>query len=271
MKRNVVIGLGTAIALAAFAPLDANAQHHERTAQATGGATSRSGGDGGSRSGGGQSSSGGGQSSGAPARPSGGDSGQAGPRAVPRSEPSGGGRADGGQQPRARSGDSSAGAPGTSVPTYSRAREDRNSRGEAVERRPGSRGGSTIIVGGPSYYGGGFYPWGYGGLGLGGYYGALYDPWWYDSSFYAPTYAYNNYGYDGALRLKVKPRDASVYVDGYFAGRVDDFDGVFQKLRLEPGPHRVELRQDGFEPLLFEVRIQPDKTLTYTGELKQTP
>jgi len=29
-----------------------------------------------------------------------------------------------------------------------------------------------------------------------------------------------------ALRLKVKPVDATVYVDGYYVGVVDDFDGI---------------------------------------------
>ena len=49
----------------------------------------------------------------------------------------------------------------------------------------------------------------------------------------------------GALRLKVKPVEASVYVDGYYVGVVDDFDGVFQRLRLEPGPHHLEIRAAG--------------------------
>ena len=40
-----------------------------------------------------------------------------------------------------------------------------------------------------------------------------------------------------------RPRDAAVYVDGYYAGIVDDFDGVFQRLTLEVGPHRIELER----------------------------
>lgn len=137
-----------------------------------------------------------------------------------------------------------------------------------MARRPGSRGGGTTVIVGGGYYGGGYYPWGYGGLGLGGYYGGFYDPWWYDDNPYADQ---DGYGDEGSLRLKMKPRDASVYVDGYFAGRVDDYDGVFQRLTIEPGPHRIEVRADAFEPLMFEVRIQPDRTITYTGELKAMP
>ena len=46
-------------------------------------------------------------------------------------------------------------------------------------------------------------------------------------------------------------------------GRVDEFDGVFQRLRLEPGPHRIEISADGYETADFEVRVLPDRTTTY--------
>ena len=121
--------------------------------------------------------------------------------------------------------------------------------------------------------GSGFYPWGYGGgiIGglYGGYYGA-YDPWygWY------PTYAPAGYdsgfggsGNTGGLKLKVKPNDASVYVDGFFVGVVDDFDGAFQRLTLDRGPHRIEIRSPEHAPLSVDVMIQEDFTITYRGEL----
>jgi hypothetical protein len=166
-------------------------------------------------------------------------------------------------------GDAARGRDGN-TPTYSRPRGDRPATGRAVPRRPGD--GSTIIIDRGGY--GGFYPWGWGGLGLGGYYGSgyygggYYDPWawgWYDP--YPPA-VYRG-AYEGAVRLKVKPRDAEVYVDGYFAGEVDDYDGVFQRLKLEPGPHRIEVRLEGYEPLSFEVRILPDRTITYKGEMEK--
>jgi hypothetical protein len=180
----------------------------------------------------------------------------------------------GGDNERATSGRS--GRDGSSVPPYSRPREGRTATGEAVERRAGSGGGSTVIITDPRYYGG-FYPWGWGGLGFGSYYGGgYYDPYGYDPYGFDP-YGYDPYQsnysgrYDGALRLKVKPRDASVFVDGYYAGRVDEFDGLFQRLHIDSGPHRSEIRQDGYEPLTVEVRIQPDRTVTYEGELQRVP
>src|SRR5262245_49159711 len=41
------------------------------------------------------------------------------------------------------------------------------------------------------------------------------------------------------LRFQVTPREALIYVDGFAAGAVDDYDGVFQRLRLVPGPHEI--------------------------------
>jgi hypothetical protein len=93
----------------------------------------------------------------------------------------------------------------------------------------------------------------------------VFDPWygWYPG--YLPASV--TYGYEGSLRLKVKPRHAEVFVDGYYTGVVDDFDGIFQRLHVAAGPHTVEVRAPGFEPLRFEVWIEPDRTTTYRGDL----
>lgn len=218
-----------------------------------------------SRRGGSGSGGGGGQA--VPRGGSGGGSGSGGGTASGGGTRSGGGSGGGDARTRSGSGGDSGRASGGGDTTYSRPRGDRPVTGSAVERRDGDRP-RTVIVDRGGYYGG-FYPWGWGGLGLGGYYG-YYDPWgwgWYDP--YPPGGYGNSYGYDGALKLKVKPRQAEVYVDGYFAGSVDDYDGIFQQLRLEPGPHRIEVRLDGYEPLSFEVRILPDRTVTYKGDLER--
>ena len=68
-------------------------------------------------------------------------------------------------------------------------------------------------------------------------------------------YSYRAFRDTGSLRLKIKPRDAKVYIDGYYVGLVDSFDGLFQKLGIDSGGHRVEIRADGYEPLQFEVLI----------------
>lgn len=129
-----------------------------------------------------------------------------------------------------------------------------------------SPGGGPIVATGGGY----FYPWWLVGAGYGGgYYGGYYDPWFGGYPAYDPQPAYSPpvYKDEGSLRLKIKPREAEVYVDGYYVGVVDDFDGIFQRLHLDSGPHRIEVRAQGYEPLTFEVRITPDHTTVYQGQL----
>ena len=42
-------------------------------------------------------------------------------------------------------------------------------------------------------------------------------------------------------------------MDGYFVGVVDSFDGTFQKLELDGGHHKVEVKADGYETAEFDV------------------
>jgi hypothetical protein len=203
----------------------------------------------------GPSSSGDGDSRSGRADRSGGRSGSSGGTAV---------RREGGT----KSGGSQTGSNGSTVANGEsggrRARDGQN-LGTAVPRGsvPIGTGGGVIFV--PGGYG--FYPWGYGGLGFGGYYGGYYDPWYYGGGGYPSYYPSQSQDDNGSLRLKVKPREASVYTDGYFAGHVDDFDGALQKLHLSAGPHRIEIRDPNYDTLTFDVRIQSDETITYRGDL----
>jgi PEGA domain-containing protein len=147
----------------------------------------------------------------------------------------------------------------------SRGRQGTGSYGKAVPRK-GAPPPTDVDISVPGGYYGGYYPWGWSGIGFGGYYGGYYDPWYYGGGY--PTYSGSYNDYDAMLRLKMKPREAQVFADGYFMGVVDDFDGMWQRLHLQPGPHRIEVRGEGYETLMFEVNLQPDKTITYTGELR---
>ena len=130
----------------------------------------------------------------------------------------------------------------------------------------------------PSLYGSFFYFPGY-AFNLGVNYGYGYGPYRYGHSGYAYyPYSYGGYGYGGYgssladpytgfLRLKIKPRDAQVYIDGYYVGIVDEFDGVFQRLRLEEGPHHVEIRHPAYLSLEFEVLIVVGEKVTYEDYL----
>jgi hypothetical protein len=102
----------------------------------------------------------------------------------------------------------------------------------------------------------------------GGYYAS---PFWYGYGYpFYPYYQYpiGAYPYPGyyrfdpgsAIRLEVSPKEAEVYVDGYYAGVVDDFDGVFQRLPIEPGQHDVTLYRDGFRTVHQSIYLTPRST-----------
>ncbi len=97
------------------------------------------------------------------------------------------------------------------------------------------------------------------GIGSGYRYGSPYRGRVYG---YVPAPVYGARIYYGDVRLQVRPRDAAVFVDGYYAGIVDDFDGPFQHLDLEPGPHSIEVRIPGAPPISFDVNVQPGRTVT---------
>jgi hypothetical protein len=155
-------------------------------------------------------------------------------------------------------------------------------RGGGVRVAPriiGPRGvvGSRVLVSRPfrSFY----YPYRpgfslafYGGFGFGYPYGYYGYPYAYGYPYGAYGYPYGGYGgyggygygravYEGGVRIEDAPRDAQVFVDGYYAGVVDDFDGVFQRLDMQPGPHQVEIRIPGRPPLQYDLNVSPGQTL----------
>ena len=110
---------------------------------------------------------------------------------------------------------------------------------------------ATVFIGGyyyPSLYRASLWyaPWGPGYLGYPYYQFPVYGPGRYDMS--------------GSIRVQVAPREADVFVDGYLAGNVDDFDGVFQRLNIEPGEHEVEIHLDGYRPFRQRFYLQPGKS-----------
>jgi hypothetical protein len=70
----------------------------------------------------------------------------------------------------------------------------------------------------------------------------------------------------GRLRVELQPGvDPQVYIDGYYVGLLYEVNG---ELTLAPGPHKLELRADGYDSLEVDVQISPDRSITYRGALK---
>lgn len=124
-----------------------------------------------------------------------------------------------------------------------------------------------------SYYG---YPYGYYGY-PGGYYGYQYPAYGYGA------YGYGAYGYAlpppgyvvaqpgvayGGVRIEGAPKEAQVFADGYYVGIVEDFDGPIHHLNLPAGTHRIEIRIEGYQPIAFDVNVQPGQTITYHAGLR---
>ncbi len=87
------------------------------------------------------------------------------------------------------------------------------------------------------------------------------------SAFYGPEPYRSNYG---SVRISKEFRaDARVYVDGAHVGVVDDFDGIFQRLRLSPGTYEVEIEQDGDRT--FRQQIFVSRRRTYKVRLGIEP
>ena len=175
-------------------------------------------------------------------------------------------------------------------------------RGSVPMQPTGPNSGYSYINNGSGYgyYGlGGYYgvgyascdPFGFNSINS-GYYGACSRPYGYGSMPYDPWYASTMMGAfsadpwyggsgggsgsetwtpdspeDATLRLKIRPSQAEVFVDGYFVGIVNDFDGMFQKLHIESGAHRIEVRAAGYETLDVDVKLTSGKTTVYQGEL----
>jgi hypothetical protein len=65
---------------------------------------------------------------------------------------------------------------------------------------------------------------------------------------------------DTSVKFDVKPKNAAIYVDGFYAGIVDDFDGAFQRLRTAPGGHEITLYLDGYRTITEKAYLSPDHT-----------
>ncbi len=117
----------------------------------------------------------------------------------------------------------------------------------AYAQRGRHHGGRTVVVA-PYYYGPYYNPF------FWGFYGWGYPP------FYPGPFGYGVVD-EGAARIQVTPRETEVYVDGYRAGIVDDFDGMSQRLRLPPGDHVIELYLDGYRMVTQTVMFTRGQTL----------
>jgi hypothetical protein len=196
--------------------------------------------------------------------------------AVPRGGGGGGGSSGGGSHPSP--GVSSSGGGSSSGSGYSGGSSSGTGSysGSVAERRHPRAGTGHGSGGGGHYPYYPYYPyWGW------GYYPGYWGSWW-------PYGAYGWYGYGypwgwggggtvyhhvesetGSVRVLVDPSEARVYVDGYYAGTVDDFDGLFQRLHVSPGRHEIALKLEGYTTHRVKVYVAPDSTVKLHYDLEK--
>jgi hypothetical protein len=124
-------------------------------------------------------------------------------------------------------------------------------RGQAVPR-------PTVVLRGHVFIGGYFYDPVHGPY-----------PWWP-----RPAYPYRYfpvYDYRAEIRILATPREAAVYVDGFYAGIVDDFDGFFQRLPLPPGEHEIVLYLPGYRTARHRIYLGPGSSLKLHEALVTLP
>jgi hypothetical protein len=161
--------------------------------------------------------------------------------------------------------------------TGAQSRHPRPGQGHSGHGHGGYYGGHGGYYGGyypyydPYYWGYGYWPWYY------PYYGGFYAGFGFGYPFYGGPYVGGAYygGYPdiaGSVRVIVEPTKTKVYVDEYYAGVVDDFDGMFQRLNLKPGRHDVTLKLDGYETHKVKLYVPLDGTIKIKHKMvKGTP
>jgi hypothetical protein len=110
---------------------------------------------------------------------------------------------------------------------------------------------------------------------IGGYfYDPFYGPypWWPRTAY--PYWYFPVYDNRAEVLLRVEPKeaeDAAVYVDGFYAGVVDDFNGVFQSLPLTPGGHTVVLYFEGFRTVRHNFYLSPGASFKLRTTMERLP
>ena len=68
------------------------------------------------------------------------------------------------------------------------------------------------------------------------------------------------------LELDVEPSEATLYIDGEYHGEVEAWHE--QRVPIEPGPRRVELRASGYLSQRFDLDVTPDRWLNLRVRLE---
>jgi hypothetical protein len=69
------------------------------------------------------------------------------------------------------------------------------------------------------------------------------------------------------VKLKVTPERAAVFVDGNFAGYVQQFTGVGRGMLVSPGAHHIKIALAGYQEFNTDVNLLPKQKMTIKTDL----
>jgi hypothetical protein len=91
----------------------------------------------------------------------------------------------------------------------------------------------------------------------------------FDQRYPFPPPGVYGYAQEGEVKVNVTPSEAAVYVDGYYAGRVDDFDGPLQRLHAPVGDREIVIYLKGYRPLRERLNLSIRSDARIAGTLEK--
>lgn len=92
-------------------------------------------------------------------------------------------------------------------------------------------------------------------------------PSWYDPYIVGTPGYVKPYMAYGGVTFDVEPRDADLWVDGEYIGRVSDYTSYDPPLTLVAGRHHIELSGDGARAIEFDITVVSGQVIPYQGTL----
>jgi hypothetical protein len=69
------------------------------------------------------------------------------------------------------------------------------------------------------------------------------------------------------VKISASPGRAAVFVDGQFAGQVEEFNGMGRAMLMTPGEHRLHIALPGYLPFDTVLNVRPHQKLEIKTEL----
>lgn len=92
-------------------------------------------------------------------------------------------------------------------------------------------------------------------------------PSWYDPYVVGQPGYVRPYMPYGGVSFDVEPRDAELWVDGEYVGRVSDYSSYDPPLTLVAGRHHIELTGGSYRSLAFDITVIAGQVIPYQGTL----